>query len=91
MIPLFRLQLMVLRSSLAAAMAAIDLVLSHTESTEDAPPSNATTEPVPAEGVFSLDPFKCDHPRSHWMDTPVMGNPNAKTCRCGEPIMEDKK
>lgn len=78
--PLLKIQLHLLRGTCLTVVAAIDMSIAAEEAEQPAPPAE--------EKVFSRDPDKCQHPRSHWLATPTMGHANRVTCQCGTTMEE---
>lgn len=85
--PFFEMQLHMLRAACVTMVTAIDLILKSAEPV--APEVPPAPEPE-KEKVFNPDPFKCEHPRTHWRHAPSMGHPNRFICQCGEPMEEEQ-
>lgn len=95
--PFMKMHLHMLRAACLTVVTAIDLTLEADAVLADAPaPEKNPLENNPPAGgaesdegkVFDANPFKCQHPKSHWVSAPAMGHPARILCKCGE-TMED--
>lgn len=81
------LQIKALRAACVAVIAGIDLFLEFAET--PAPASDPAQTSTPAEELkFNPDAALCEHPKSHWVRAPAMGNPSRMVCKCGEEMEE---
>lgn len=84
--PLLRLHLHMVRGACMTVVTAIDVALADEEMPAPVVPP-APVPPAPEkERVFDNDPFKCEHPKSHWIAAPAMGHASRVLCQCGEEM-----